>query len=356
VIRPLRFIGVLLLVAASAAAAWQISGTVARLTAQLLDAPATAYEPIDSSSYVRVVVRNGMAGDEIAQLVKDAGVVGDAARFRALLASTGASSELQAGCYELPRRTPSVEVIRRMRQGVTTGRALSVPEGLRPEEVAERAIEEGIGTQAEWAAALEKVASEPGPLGRPASASLVGYLFPAAYSIECDTTPESLLRKMLETFEERVPDTAPTEAERVGLTFHEAVTLASIVEREAVKKEERPTIASVYLNRLDDDMGLAADPTVQFAVATPESVKEHGWWKQDLTVTDLADESPYNTYVHAGLPPGPIATPGLDAILATIRPQDTDFLYFVARGDGSHEFARTFAEHSRNVQRYLPDR
>ncbi len=130
------------------------------------------------------------------------------------------------------------------------------------------------------------------------------------------------------------------------------VTLASIVEREAVQKEERPTIASVYLNRLDDDIGLQADPTVQFAVANPDSVARFGWWKRELTVTDLANRSPYNTYVHVGLPPGPIAAPGLDAILATVRPEQTEYLYFVAKGDGSHVFSRTFAEHSRNVATY----
>jgi UPF0755 protein len=157
---------------------------------------------------------------------------------------------------------------------------------------------------------------------------------------------------MLETFEERVPPSTFRPAQLAGLTPHEVITLASIVEREAVLEDELTMIASVYLNRLEEEMGLAADPTVQFAIATPQSVELHGWWKRALTLEDLEAESPYNTYVNVGLPPGPIATPGLEAIRATVQPETTDFLYFVARGDGSHAFARTLAEHNRNVATY----
>src|SRR5688572_28684359 len=301
----------------------------------------------------RVVVKAGMGGDEIAALLAEQGIISDARRFRALVGMTGASAELQAGCYEIARGTPTIEVLRRLRGGLTTDRVLVVPEGLRPEEVADRAVAEGVGSAADWASALRVADDAPGPLGRPAGAGLAGYLFPAAYPIECDTTPDSLLQTMLETFSDEVPATLLAEAQREGLSTNEILTLASIVEREAVVKEERAVIASVFRNRLEEGMGLDADPTVQYAVAAPASVARYGWWKEELTIDDLANRSPYNTYVHEGLPPGPIASPGLEAIEAAVRPASTDFLFFVATGDGGHAFARTLAEHNSNVAQYL---
>src|SRR5262249_14462470 len=139
------------------------------------------------------------------------------------------------------------------------------------------------------------------------------------------------------------------------LTFPQALTLASIVEREAVVPEERPRIAGVYLNRMREGMRLQADPTVQFALLGPRpdaTAPEGGYWKQELTVDDLAFDSPYNTYRHGGLPPGPICTPGRSALIAVLEPEQHDFLYFVARQDGSHAFARTLDEHNANVARY----
>ena len=131
------------------------------------------------------------------------------------------------------------------------------------------------------------------------------------------------------------------------------ITLASIVEREAVKPEERPLIASVFFNRLKVGMPLQADPTVQFALANdPLNVEKYGYWKKDLSLADLDVDSPYNTYKNMGLPPGPIACPGLDSIRAVLRPAQTNYLFFVAKDDGSHVFAETLEEHLRNVQLY----
>ena len=136
------------------------------------------------------------------------------------------------------------------------------------------------------------------------------------------------------------------------MTIHQVVTLASIVEREAVRPDERPLIAGVFLNRLLLGMPLDADPTVQYALAN-ESASEtvYGYWKE-LSQEDLAVDSPYNTYRYAGLPPGPICSPGLASIEAVLDPELTDYLYFVAREDGSHAFATTFEEHIQNVEKY----
>ena len=135
--------------------------------------------------------------------------------------------------------------------------------------------------------------------------------------------------------------------------MHTVVTLASIVEREARLAEERPIIAAIFLKRLRQGMPLEADPTVQYALGSdPQSVAAYGYWKKDLTQRDLEVDSPYNTYRRTGLPPGPIANPGLDAITAVIRPAQTNYLYFVAKEDGSHAFAETLEEHLRNIELY----
>jgi UPF0755 protein len=159
---------------------------------------------------------------------------------------------------------------------------------------------------------------------------------------------------MLQTFEDIVPPGVRESAADVGLTFHEALTLASVIEREAQVPEERPIMAQVFLSRLALGIPLEADPTVQFAVAEdPASVAEFGYWKAGLTNDDLLADSPYNTYQNGGLPPGPIANPGLESILAVMNPADTSYFYFVARPDGSHAFAETFEEHLQNVQEFV---
>ncbi|MGI5837550.1 MAG: endolytic transglycosylase MltG, partial [Chloroflexota bacterium] len=140
----------------------------------------------------------------------------------------------------------------------------------------------------------------------------------------------------------------------MGMTVHEIVTLASIIEREAVVPSERPMMAGVFYNRLELGMFIQSDPTVQYALTLvqPESIDKYGWWKKELTVEDLAVDSPYNTYRYRGLPPNPICNPGLASLRAAVDPEETDYVYFVAKPDGSHAFARTLEEHNENVAKY----
>ena len=183
-------------------------------------------------------------------------------------------------------------------------------------------------------------------------ATLNGYLFPETYPIDEETTAESLVVAMLEALDESIDQVLRGRIALSSLTLHEVLTLASIVERETLLRDEMPVVASVFLNRLAVGVKLDADPTVQYAITTGSSEQpDDGWWKIDLTLDDLAFQSPYNTYLFAGVPPGPIASPGLAAIRAVLSPADTDFFYFVARGDGSHAFAETLAEHNANVDR-----
>ncbi|HRC62824.1 MAG: endolytic transglycosylase MltG [Dehalococcoidia bacterium] len=301
---------------------------------------------------VTFVVKAGISASQIAADLEDARVISDRRRFEALAKLTGESADLKAGCYVFSERTPAAEVIVRLREGITSLSSLAVPEGRRVEEVGAALERAGITTADAWRAALQSAPRDVLPEAPPGD-SLNGYLFPATYPVECRADAPKMVQAMLEAFTAEVTPALVEEAKQKGLSLHQVVTLASIVEREAAIRSEQPIIASVFLNRLDEGMPLQADPTVQYAIATANPPQGGAsWWKTGLTEADLGFESPYNTYLHKGLPPGPIANPGIDAILAVIRPAKTDYLYFVAKGDGSHAFASTLAEHNANVQRY----
>jgi len=191
--------------------------------------------------------------------------------------------------------------------------------------------------------------------GLASSVLVLGFIaVSATYSFAHNVTAQDVVSAMVKALADRLTPDLVRQAAAEGMSVQQLLTLASIVEREALLPEERPVIASVYLNRIREDMNLQADPTVQYAVtAIPGNVSRFGYWKQELTMSDLQYDSPYNTYARKGLPPGPICNPGLDSILAVVHPAQTDYLFFVARPDGSHAFSRTFDEHERNVQRYL---
>lgn len=298
------------------------------------------------------VVEPGMAADAIARGLAEAGVIGSERHFTVLVDYTGTGAELLHGCYVFDGRTPVAEVIRRLRGGVTNEPHFVIPEGLRLEEIGALLEEQGIATRAQWETAISGPRPEAALAERPEGASLLGYLLPASYPLGCGDSPPAagdLVVAMIAAFEDQVAGDLREEAEASGLSLHAALTLASIVEREAILREEMPLIAAVFLNRLELGIALEADPTVQFATATARSGRD-GWWPE-IFEADLAFDSPYNTYVHAGLPPGPIAGPGIDAIRAVIRPAQTDSLYFVANCDGTdgHTFAETFEEHIVNV-------
>ncbi len=184
----------------------------------------------------------------------------------------------------------------------------------------------------------------------PNTASINGFLFPDTYTVPGDSTATDVVYYMLDTFDDRVTPEERAGFERQGLSLYEAITLASIVEREAAVAEERPTIAGVYLNRIEEGTVLNADPTIQYAAGTP------GEWWPTLGDEELAMDSPYNTYIYPGLPPSPISNPGLASIQAVAEPADTAFLYFVAKQDGSgeHVFATTYEEHQQNVCTWNP--
>ncbi|TYO98577.1 UPF0755 protein [Geothermobacter ehrlichii] len=270
-----------------------------------------------------------------------AGVVGDAAAFRLLARWRGVSGRIKAGEYLFRQPATPGQVLDRLVAGDVRRYRFTVPEGFTLKQIAERFQKQGFGTTE----AFLRAAADKRLLARyaPGAPSLEGYLFPETYTIDRAVTPKKLLVAMLEEFRRRLTPDIQAAALRHGLNRHQLVTLASIVQKEAGKKEEMPLIAAVYHNRLRRNMPLQADPTVIYGIRDFDG---------NLTRRDLATPTPWNTYTRSGLPPGPIASPGLDALRAAAEPAAADYLYFVAKGDGTHAFSRTLKEHNRLVRKY----
>lgn len=302
-------------------------------------------------------VRPGDTSGKIAEEMERKAIISNATFFKMLVGYYGLDKELKAGDYELSSAMTMAEIITKLHRGLIKATLVTIPEGWRLDEVGELVAKKGIFTKDDFLAATRGVYDYSFLKGRPTGATLEGYLFPDTYEIRPKHTPADYVNMMLANFQSKFTPAMADAAAKRGLTVHQAITLASIVEREAVRSEERPVIASVFLNRLKRDIPLYADPTIQYALgSTPASVARWGYWKQDLSQADLDTNSPYNTYRNPGLPPGPIANPGIAAIRAVLEPADTNYLYFVARGDGTHAFAATKEEHDRNVSRYTGGR
>jgi UPF0755 protein len=353
-VSAIRSVATVVLAVVVAGAAWLVAGRAPALVGGGGEVHGRGAAPVSDMITV-ITVAPGADGGTIARQLEREGVIGDAGLFRTLSGLMRLSNRLAAGEYEFTRGLPVTDVIQRLRIGVTVPAVtVTIPEGRRMEEVAALMERYGLVSAAAFMEAVNggdyalPVVQE-----RPGGATLEGYLFPDTYFFSRRATAREVVERLLRTFAERFDAELRAAVRAQGLTPHQAVTLASIVEREAQVAEERPLIAAVFLNRLRAGIPLQADPTVQYALASDaDSVARYGWWKRELTVDDLKLVSPYSTYANAGLPPGPIASPGLASLRAVAHPAPVKYLYFVARGDGSHAFAETLEEHNRNVQRY----
>lgn len=308
--------------------------------------------PSLSGEVIEVEIPDGTDAAEIRKILLRSGVLTDTSAFDTLLLFSGVTTELKAGSYEFHAGSPASEVILRLRSGGIESDLVRIPEGLRVEEIGELLTTAGVGSIEEWDDSVTRPWQHAALIGKPAGTSLLGYLLPASYPFRKSTTADDAIEAMLDAFATQVTPELRRKALVSGMTMHEVLTLASIIEREAALVSEQPLIASVFLNRLREGMVLQADPTVQFAVSTPESVLEFGWWKMILTQNDLEVDSLYNSYLHSGLPPSPVANPGIDAIIAVLEPADTKFLFFVADPacDGSHRFSATLGVHNHNAE------
>jgi UPF0755 protein len=308
---------------------------------------------------VNFTISPGETADTIATNLNNVGLLNNVDLFRNYVRYHGIDSGLEAGDFTLSPQMSIPDLAATLTEGQLREIELRFLEGWRLEEMATylAAVKPAeIDADQFLAIASRKTPLDTSPYdflaSIPADSSLEGYLFPDTYRVPPDANASYLIDAMLQNFGRRITPSLRQAFGVNGLSLREALTLASIVEREAVIPDERPFIAQVFINRLNQNMRLEADPTVQYALGFhAESGK---WWKSPLYLVDLELISPYNTYRNEGLPPGPIANPGLASLEAVAYPAETDYLFFVAdckaESPGSHIFSVTFEEHLANVQ------
>jgi UPF0755 protein len=316
--------------------------------------PTATPAPVRDGDSFSFVIQDGETTGSIAQRLAADGLVIHPALFRLWVEWRGAEGRLQAGEYELRRGMSMDEIVDSLLASKSRDVSIRFVEGQRLEEFAETLGKADVGIDPQRFLDLAQHGSFAYDFleDKPPSASLEGYLFPDTYSvIPGKTTAEELIHQMLKRFGEAFPPALREQAQKNGFSVRDTVILASIVEREAQVADERPRIAAVLVNRLHDPQCLCVDATVQYAAG-----KSGDWWPVLRTqARTVAPESDYNTYTHAGLPPGPIANPGADALRAAADPEKTGYRFYVRddiKNDGSHRFAVTQAEHDRNVRDY----
>jgi UPF0755 protein len=291
----------------------------------------------------RLEVPQGTSVAEIGRLLQQRGFVRHPLLFRALVLVHGAGGSLKAGEYALDGPLSLEDVVDLLARGDVVRHEVTIPEGRNLVEIA--AIVGGRGLEPDEFLAAAQDASAIRDLD-PEAADLEGYLFPDTYDVPRTAVPAAaLVQRMVERFRDVLEPERPRLA-AAGLTVRQLVTLASLVELETARPEERPRIAAVFHNRLKRGMPLQTDPTVIYAL------RKAGRWDGNIRRKDLDLDSPYNTYRHPGLPPGPIGCPGREALRAVLEPAPVNDLYFVSRNDGTHQFSETLTEHNRAVDRY----
>lgn len=294
-----------------------------------------------------IAVTQGMSASQIAQELERRQLIRNAWAFRFLASQQKADSKLFAGEYLLSAKMSPQEMIQKLIAGPEVAAArITIPEGYTTAQIINLLESKGLGTKADY----QKVLAENNfdysflqgiPKGE---TKLDGFLFPDTYFIDKKSTPHAIIDLLLQRFEKEVTPQVQSRLKEMNLSIHSWVTLASIVEKEAVKETDRPIIAGVFMNRLKTDMPLQSCATIQYLLGVPKPI---------LYEKDLKIPSPYNTYLNKGLPPGPIGSPGHASLDAVINMTKTDYLYFLAKGDGYHVFSKTYEEHLKNQKKYL---
>ncbi len=312
-----------------------------------------------SGALVALTIEEGVSVQEIEDALVAKGLLKQQWAFAIYLRMSGLSSKLQSGNFQIPEHISIKDLVDRLQAASRNEATLQFIEGWRREEMAAYIdTQHDAGLIDMTGAEFSELALHPtqrlrDALGKTMSAddSLQGYLFPDTYVVDKEETAEDLITKMLAAYNKRVTPNILAGFAKQGLSEYEALTLAAIVERESHKGEERPIIAGILLKRLNEGIALYVDATIQYALGYSQA--EGRWWRQNLTVDDLAVQSPYNTRLNAGLPPHPICNPGLTAIEAVANPAKTDYLYYLHDSEGVAHYAKTLEEHNANVARYL---
>jgi len=293
--------------------------------------------PSRASTAQKVFIRSGMSAAQIGEVLEEKGVVSSARLFYVAAKINRLDSLLQAGEYTFPPRSTLAAVIDQLSRGETSQITLTIPEGWTVEQIAREIGERGIGSPDKVRQAAVSLAPyDYIPQAAQQQYRMEGFLFPDTYQIDGSMTEADILRMMAKQFDRQFTPELRQQAAAKGLTPYQLIILASLVEKEAQHEQDRPVIAAVFLKRLQLNMPLQSCATIQYILGYP---------KAELTLQDTAIPSPYNTYLNPGLPPGPVANPGIASIKAVLQPAQTEYLYFVAQKDGYHVFSRTYAEH-----------
>lgn len=288
----------------------------------------------------RFVVRTGESAPTVATHLKKQGLIRHRDAFITYLNLHGLRSRLQAGTYSLEPTLSGQAIANILVQGRAVSDHLVIPEGYRLAQIRELAIGQGISGK-DFDAALQAPHTQSFLASKPPAANLEGYLFPDSYRVNSAITAKMIVDTMLDTFGKRVGPEYVQAFAAQGLSLHQALTIASLVEREVSIEADRPIVAQIFLKRYRTGMPLGSDSSVQYIA------------DQSGTPFNLDVNSPYNTRKFTGLPPGPIGSPGLSSLDAVAHPAHTDYLYFLSGNDGKTYFAKTFAEHERNIAKYL---
>ena len=316
--KKISFLIVLILLIVGGVAVWWIGST-------------SAVNPSDTKERA-FIINKGESVREIATDLKNDGFIKDTVAFFLLVKTNGLDNKIQAGQFYLSPSMDMQKIVQSLQVGTHDVR-VTIPEGKRAEEIAD---------------ILEESFTSYDPSWRQLLIQQEGYLFPDTYSFPKDATIDQIIKIMTDTFDKKYA--AINGPRKATLTTKEIVTIASMVEREARHDEDRPLVAGVILNRYDIGMKLDIDATIQYALGYNEA--EQRWWKQGLTIDDLALNSAYNTYKTASLPPTPIANPGVKALEAVVNPTESDYIFYLTDSNGVNHYARTNEEHEANKDKY----
>lgn len=320
---------------------WSIAAAAFFTVAYLFLFLVSARPPLDQWRVTKVFIPKGSTFPEIEKILAEKGALRYPLAFRILVIGTMTGTKLQHGEYALPSPPSAIELWRKLVRGDVAKYQVTIPGGSTLSDIAETLGTLELANPSEFltAAVSPSLTSRMGIPGN----TLEGYLFPDTYIMVKDMSPEEILGVMVRRFRRKFTPEMESKAAKDGFTLHQIVTIASIIEKEAGLAQEKPLVSEVIRKRLSINMPLQMDPTVIYGL------KKFGG---DLTRKDLRTPNPYNTYRNRGLPPGPICNPGLSSLTAAVEPAETDYLYFVSRNDGSHQFSRTLQEHNRAVAVY----
>lgn len=305
----------------------------------------TTSQPVSAiaSDDITIVIKTGMNTNEIGELLYNSGLIKSKAAFKIVARFEGLQNSLQAGDYVLKKNMDIKEIVQILSQGQTTYMEFTIPEGYTVDQIAKHLEEINLASSSKF----KSLAQNSMPYGYNDTQNNVkykaeGFLFPDTYKVPKSMNEEALLQMMMSQFNNKFTPDMRERAKTMNLSIREVTILASLVEKEAKMENERAVIAAVFLNRLRRNMPLQSCATIQYILGYP---------KAELTIQDTEIPSPYNTYQNKGLPPGPIANPGLASIKAVLYPADTDYLFFVADKEGVHHFSKTYEEHLAEIEK-----